>query len=363
MRKIEIQMVKLLGFSAMNSFRLGGAAWVALLYARGFSLAEIGIAEGVFHIASLLFEIPSGVISDVFGRKYSLVCSRMMGLCSSLLMIASQGLPGVCLSLVFGALSYNFESGAREALAYDSLKSGGKEDMYLRYSAADMTIYRVGGAGALLLAGLALKIGYRMANMLDAVLDGICLVIALCLDEMTLEPEKSVKNPAARMAECICGSVQFLIREKRARSVMLLNAFAGAVSILLSFFLQARLPQAGLSGSYLGPALFVMGLGGAVGSRFAFGTARIPYARLYILCLGGVLLGLGLGLSGLPLVMILGGFIAAAFDDLLQVRTDSILNNQFPSAQRATLVSVSSLCFSLVMIVLSPLAGWFFGLL
>ena len=45
-------------------------AWigVALLAARGFSMVEIGVVEGVFHVASLLFEIPSGVISDVFSH-------------------------------------------------------------------------------------------------------------------------------------------------------------------------------------------------------------------------------------------------------------------------------------------------------
>ena len=56
--------------------------------------------------------------------------------------------------------------------------------------------------------------------------------------------------------------------------------------------------------------------------------------------------------------MILGGFLGNLFDDLLQVRTDALLNERFPSAQRATLVSVSSLTFSLVMIGMSPLMGW-----
>ena len=56
--------------------------------------------------------------------------------------------------------------------------------------------------------------------------------------------------------------------------------------------------------------------------------------------------------------VILGGFLGNLCDDLLQIRTDALLNERFPSAQRATLVSVSSLTFSLVMIVMSPLMGW-----
>lgn len=46
---------------------------------------------------------------------------------------------------------------------------------------------------------------------------------------------------------------------------MLINAFIGAVSTLVLFFLQAKLPLAGLNNALLGPALFIMGLGAALG--------------------------------------------------------------------------------------------------
>lgn len=120
--------------STLSSFQIAGASWVALLAARGFSLAEIGIAEGVFHMASLLFEIPSGVISDVFGRKKCMILSQFMFIISALLMILSKGLPGICVSLVASAFGYNFASGTREALAYDSLKVAEQEEKYLAYS-------------------------------------------------------------------------------------------------------------------------------------------------------------------------------------------------------------------------------------
>lgn len=61
--------------------------------------------------------------------------------------------------------------------------------------------------------------------------------------------------------------------------------------------------------------------------------------------------------------MCLCGFAAAVMDDWLEVRTDAVLNALVPSAQRATLISVSSLCFSLVMLILSPLMGHVFSIL
>ena len=154
MSKIQKQIRRLLAVSALSSFQLAGASWVALLAARGFSLVEIGLAESCFHVASLIFEIPSGVISDVFGRKKSMVMSQAMFVLSALCMALSRGMTGVCLALVLDAWGYNFASGAREALAYDSLKSAGQEEKYMDYSARELSIYRVGNAAAILCAGV-----------------------------------------------------------------------------------------------------------------------------------------------------------------------------------------------------------------
>ena len=64
--------------------------------------------------------------------------------------------------------------------------------------------------------------------------------------------------------------------------------------------------------------------------------------------------------SSLYWIMALGGFIASVGDDALQVRTNAILQDMFPSEQRATLTSLESFSISVIMIVLSPLAGFVF---
>lgn len=358
MSKIQKQIRNIYTISAFSSFQLAGASWVALLAARGFSLVEIGIAEGVFHVASLLFEIPSGVISDVFGRKRSMILSQCMFLLSSLLMIISEGLPGVCLSLVFSAFGYNFASGSREALAYDTLKSGGREGEYLRYSSAEYTIYRIGNASAILCAGLALTLGYRLANLLDMVMVGICLLFSFRLEEIRLEETQFEGGITDRLLRCFRESIEFLLHNGKSLGLMLWNAFAGSVSVLTAFFLQARLTDAGLPGGWLGPGLFLVSLGGAMGAKAVTALEKWNYRKISALCILGICIGLTLSLQSLPMVMILGGFLGNFFDDLLQVRTDALLNERFPSAQRATLVSVNSLTFSLVMIAMSPLMGW-----
>ena len=62
----------------------------------------------------------------------------------------------------------------------------------------------------------------------------------------------------------------------------------------------------------------------------------------------------------LPLLL-LAGLLSGLLDDALQLVSDRRLNARFPSSARATLVSVSSMVFSLTMIPLSPLFGRLFS--
>ena len=100
MLDIKKQLSKLYSSSVLGNLSLTGA-WVAILSARGYSLVEIGIAETVFHITSLIFEIPSGVLADVFGRKKMLIVSTLMRMIGNIVMILSDDLFTVCMSIAF----------------------------------------------------------------------------------------------------------------------------------------------------------------------------------------------------------------------------------------------------------------------
>ena len=117
-------------YNFLVSFRVADGVWVVFLLARGFSLAQVGIAEGVFHVVSFLCEVPSGMLADLVGRKRTLALSGLFGTLSALAMAFSQDFFGVCLSMAFQALMYNLCSGTQEALTYDSLKAVGQEGSY-----------------------------------------------------------------------------------------------------------------------------------------------------------------------------------------------------------------------------------------
>ena len=350
------QIKKILSIDAVSGFAIGGAAWVALLAARGFSTVEIGLLESIFHITSMTFEIPSGVIADVFGRRKTMIASRVMVIISSLLMIISRNFFTVAIAISASALSYNLASGTREALAYDTLKEAGLEKEYDRFASNDLMIYQIFSSVGTLLAGVALVLGYRKANAVDAVIGAITVMIAFTLTEVHTKLH-DVTSVSERFKETIQSSTSFIKESRKARLIILFNGLVGAVDVLVLFFLQAKLPAVGLNKLWLGPALFAMGIGAAAGAKATEYFNEKNYRRIGVLCAVGVSLSFASVFTGNYYLMILGGFIGAFSDNFLQVRTDVFLNSMIPSEQRATLMSVNSFAFSIIMIILSPIFG------
>ena len=92
--------------TTVGYFQIAAASWVALLALRGFSLLQIGMLESIFHIVSLCFELPSGVVADVFGRRKTLIASQVAALISGTLMIFSTGFATTALALGCSALPF-----------------------------------------------------------------------------------------------------------------------------------------------------------------------------------------------------------------------------------------------------------------
>ena len=364
-------------------------AWVTILAARGFSLVQIGFAETIFHITSLICEIPSGLLADIYGRKKMLVLSNLMAIVGDIVMALSGGFAIVCLSMPFHAMAYNFASGSGDALAYDSMKLCNKEAGYERYTSNQSIIYRLANGASTLCAGVALWMGYRPAYIISALMGTVTLLVTLQLKEVHIETEDKADNKSDNQSEkksenksenkseketreaaernilrelirFFVDSILFLKKNKKASALMFLNSFVGAIDILLLFFLQSKLRTAGISNLFLGVALLTMEMGGIVGAKLILKAKKARYYAVFIICTLGVLTGVLLEHTAIIWIMVLGGFISAMSDDAIQIRTDAKLQDMFPSEQRATLISISSFTFSVIMIVLSPLAGYLF---
>lgn len=355
-------------YSFVLTLNITGAVWVALLVARGYSLWQVGAAEGVFHVVSLLAEVPSGMMADLLGRRRVLALSGVAAALSALLMAFEQNFFWVCASMALSALAYNLVSGTQEALVYDSLKEAGQSERFLTVETITTQVETAGAALGKLAGALTGVLGFTAFYLVDLGISLLRTVTAAGLYEPAATPEQQARRTAplrtllaelpASLRTHVAETVEFLRRSPRVVRYILAGAFIDLPAFLTLMYLQQRLTDIGLPTALLGVVLMVCEVGYPLGCWIGGRLQPRRLGWLYAICTAGC--GLcTLAMGAAPLAgAVAGGAGFAMFGTIWSLHARKRLNDWFPSDRRATLISVDSMAYSLLMIPASPLTGW-----
>ena len=372
---IKRQTVLMYLYEAALAFRMVDAVWVIFLLERGFSLAQVGIAEGVYHITSLIFEVPSGMAADLFGRKRTLLLSGTVGICSAISMTLEGWAGFVYCGMVLSALSLNLASGTEEALVYDSLLEAGQEGRYKKVWANSSMIGRTSSAISCVASPVAILIGFQFTYYISALLYLCTILFLLPVREPMVakrqekrrgqaDPEEqkggyaSIKQEIGeRWRRHICGTAAFIRESPKTMLKLLADAAVACPCYLILMFLQEHLVNCGWPKSFIGIPMVVIPLAGAIGTKAA-GKSKSGLRRALLFC--GVFSGIGTCLVGsnVLVVVLLGACIQRMCEGFSEITVSENVNRDFSSDYRATLVSVGSMCYSLLMVAASPITGF-----
>ena len=195
-RRLRRQLRGIYTYQFVSCLDIVGAVWVALLAARGYSLWQIGLAEGVHHIVGLMVEVPSGMAADLLGRKRTLALSGVMAAISGLTMALERGFGFVLVSMAFAALSYNLISGTMEALTYDSLCEADRTDLYPTVQTRCAWLLSAGGFAGRAASALTALLSFTKFYLLDMVLGFARSLSALCLREPVVTETQAARQAA-----------------------------------------------------------------------------------------------------------------------------------------------------------------------
>lgn len=355
-------------YSFVLTLNITGAVWVALLAARGYSLWQIGASEGVFHVVSLLAEVPSGMAADLLGRRRALALSGVMAALAALLMAFEQNFLWVCASMALSALAYNLVSGTQEALVYDSLKEAGQSERFLSVETITTQVETAGAAIGKLAGALTGVLGFTAFYLVDTGISLLRTVAAAGLREPAATPEQQARRAAplrtllaelpASLHTHVTETADFLRRSPRVLRYIFAGALIDLPAFLTLMYLQQRLTDIGLPTAFLGAVLMLCEVGYPLGCWIGGRLRPRRLGWLYGICTAGC--GLcTLAMGAAPLAgAVAGGAGFAMFGTIWSLHARKRLNDWFPSERRATLISVDSMAYSLLMIPASPLTGW-----
>jgi hypothetical protein len=247
-----------------------------------------------------------------------------------------------------------FISGSDSALLYETLKADGTEQNYARHQGRMSGYAQAGEALGAIFAGVI----YAYAPILPFILQIGVWLLALILTRTMVEPVRIVTSPASHLAEALRSARYVFVENKALRYNILLNSFLGLSSFYPVWLIQPYMQQSGVPLTWFGPVWSGANLTVAVFALTSHrATAFLGERFMTILFLILILIGyLGLGITG----GVWGFLFYYLLTTMRGLRGPMMLNltqKECPSANRAGILSLQSLCFRLLFVCSGPLVG------
>src|ERR1041385_717522 len=117
------------GIYTLSASLIWGVNTLFLMRTGHLTLMQVFIANAIFTGSMALFEVPTGIVADTRGRRFSFLVSVFVLFFGTLLYVAvpafGGGLGWFCIASVVLGLGYTFYSGAVEAWVVDALNAAG----------------------------------------------------------------------------------------------------------------------------------------------------------------------------------------------------------------------------------------------
>ena len=334
----------------------------------GLSNTEAFAANAFFTLGQVIFEVPTGVVADTRGRRFSFMLGAATLLVSTLLYLLMWNLHaplwGWAIASILLGLGFTFFSGATEAWLVDALSAtgftGNLESVFGRaqvVSGGAMLVGSVSGGFIAQLTDLGVPYIVR-AGML-----GVTLVVAWWLmHDLGFTPERGV-TPVAAVRTVISGAVDGGLRNPPVRWLMLAAPFTVGVGFYAFYAFQPYLLEL-----YGDPTAYgIAGLAAAIvaGAQILGGLTVAWVRRLFrrrtdALILGGVLTVVLMALIGLTTSFVVALALMTVWCLTFAVVTpmrQAFINGLIPSQQRATVLSFDALIGSAGGVVAQPALG------
>lgn len=157
---------------------------LALFYiASQVSFEQFTLIMGIFALATFLFEIPSGVLADLIGKKKMLVLSGIMWIIEIFLIAFFNGFWFFLVAKIISGMGVSFSSGSYEAIIYDTLKRLKREDEHKKITGKIAMISNISSAFVFIIGAWLFTIYYKLPALASLPLLVLYLIFTLFLTE------------------------------------------------------------------------------------------------------------------------------------------------------------------------------------
>lgn len=347
--------VKLLTwFNFCLDFRLYDA--IAIIYFAQVT-GSYALGLGIFSIStvsSAIFEVPTGVFSDLIGRKMTLVLGAIFSTLSVGLYAVGGSFWVLALGALMGGLSFSLFSGNNEAFIYDTLQEEGRIDEYTTVYGKTGSMFQFALASSALLGSLVLGLeSFKWVLWLSVIPQVVGIILAL---QMT-EPKRHYKDIETNVFSHLKESFKVFRDNFKLRMLSFAQILDRGLGEAMHQFTPAFLATLWPVWA-IGLARVLSHLFAALGMRVA-GRLVKKYGEIKLL-VGSYIPSwiVGILITAFPTVAtpLINSATSLPFG-FANVARNNLFQKEFTDRQRATIASLNSLAGSLLFAVLAVVFG------
>ncbi len=353
MPRLEGNIKKFYIFSFLSNILFYGPVFLLFFQNFGLSFTQITFFLTAYSVTVIALDIPTGVFSDYFGRKKTLLVGVSVLALAFALLAAADSYPLFLLAYVLMGVGNAFESGTGTSMIYDSLKALRKEGEWKRIAGSLGLVESAALTASFLVGGFIFAAHFRLPYALTAAAVAIQIPLLLSM----VEPPR--RKAAARKMRHMKESVLFVARHPQLKWLTILFAIF-LTAVIVSFFVnQAYLKLIGLRPEQFGIVLAASTAIGGAASKLAYrierkigenaslavGPASAAAAYLFLSQISAPW-----GVAFIFLMSFSIGFSVPLFSDYV--------NRHVESKNRATVLSIQNSIRNVSFAVFGPLMGW-----
>jgi len=322
----------------------------------GLSLTEVMIIQAIYSLSVAVFEIPSGYIADLFGRKHTIVLSTIFSFSGYLVFSFFGGFYAFAAASTLVGIGGSLMSGSDSALLYDTLLETGDKKTYTKIEGRNYAIGNFSEATAGILGGfLAVSSIYLPIYVQTGILF-LSIPIALTLVEPTMHKENKIE----RSFKAILGVVKFaMVENAKLRWLIIYSSAMGVATLAMAWFAQPFFKEVEIPLAYFG--ILWAGLNFSAGLT-SFNSHKFDKDESNTKMLLYLALAMATSFVFLGFNMSLFGIIFIVFIYLLRGIVTPILRNAInentSSNKRATVLSIRSFIIRISFAICAPIFGY-----
>ncbi|HKL72106.1 MAG TPA: MFS transporter [Marinilabiliaceae bacterium] len=327
----------------------------------GFTNEEAFRLKAIYSIAIVIFEIPSGYLADVLGRRTTLIMGAILGSLGFFFYSIGTGYGYFILAEVTLGIGQSFISGADSALLYDSLKVSNREHKYTKFESINISVGNFAESLGAIAGGALAEISLRTPFIWQTGVAFIAIPAAFTL----VEPARnfSLHKPGFKHILKIVHYSLFI--NKELRWGLIYSSLIGTATLTMAWVYQLQLNAFGFSEFHIGATATFLNLLVGVVTLWAYRVERNLSPRILMFIITFLIAGgfIAAGLSRTPIMLLVVLAIFYAVRGIATPVLKNVVNVMAPSNIRATVLSIRSLIIRAIFAVIAPLFGWMADLL